>query len=108
MGLPRGPVATTPRTLEPGSHHVAAVRRADALAIFVDGREAAVARGATVGSIATAAPLRVGEDEAGRYHGAIEGFRCFDRALEPREVNALAAIGPSPAATAVHGEEART
>jgi Concanavalin A-like lectin/glucanases superfamily len=103
-----GLVATTPQTLEPGSHHVAAVRRADTLAIFVDGREAAAARGVAVGSVATAAPLRVGEDEAGRYPGAIDGFRCFDRALEPREVNALAAIGPSPAATAVHGEEART
>ena len=41
------------------------------------------------GSVATAAPLRVGEDEAGRYAGAIDGFQTFDRALEAREINAL-------------------
>ena len=47
-----GVVATTPRTLEPGRHHVAAVRRGGALSIYVDGREAATATGAVTGSIA--------------------------------------------------------
>ena len=40
-----GVVATTPRTLEPGRHHVAAVRRGGTLSIYVDGREAATAHG---------------------------------------------------------------
>ena len=84
-----GVVATTPRTLEPGRRHVVAVRRGGALTVFVDGREAATARGAISGSVATTAPLRVGEDEAGRYAGAISGFQTFDRALEVREINAL-------------------
>ena len=34
------------------------------------------------GSIATGAPLRIGEDEAGRYAGAIDDFQTFDRALD--------------------------
>lgn len=97
-----GVVATTPRSLDPGRHHVAAVRRAGSLTIFVDGREAATARGEVCGSMATAAALRIGEDEAGRYAGAIAGFQTFDHALEPREINAVAATPPA----AVHYEEA--
>ena len=90
-----GVVATTPRSLAPGRHHVAAVRRADALAIFVDGREAATARGEVRGSVATPAALRIGEDEAGRYAGAIDGFQTFGHALGSREINALAARPPA-------------
>src|SRR6185436_17072886 len=97
-----GVVAATPRTLEPGRRHIAAVRREGTLAIFVDGREEATARGAVSGSVATDAVLRVGEDEAGGYAGAIEGFQTFDRALGPQEINALAATA------AAHYEEAGT
>jgi Concanavalin A-like lectin/glucanases superfamily len=96
-----GVVATTPRTLQPGRHHVAAVRRAGALSVFVDGSEAAAARGAVTGSVASDAPLRVGEGEAGRYRGAINGFRIFDHALAPGEINALATMP-------VHHEEVGT
>jgi hypothetical protein len=100
-----GVVATTPRSLEPGRHHLAAVRRAGTLSIFVDGREAATARGAVSGSVANPAALRIGEDEAGRYAGAIDGFRTFDHPLEPREINALAAT-PAPQAPAMQYEGA--
>jgi hypothetical protein len=103
-----GVVATTPHALQAGRHHIAAVRRAGALALYVDGLEAATATGAVRGSIATAAPLRIGEDEAGAYRGGSEGFEAFDRALERREINALAAARPPLAATAVHHEEAGT
>ena len=106
--LAAGVVATTPRTLEAGRRHIAAVRRAGALSIYVDGREAATARGPVRGSVATTAPLRVGEDEAGRYAGAIDGFRTFDRALEAREISALAADGSPLTPPAVHYEEAAT
>jgi hypothetical protein len=84
-----GLVATTPRTLDPGRRHVVAVRRGSTLGVFVDGREAALARGEMIASVGTSAPLRVGEDESGRYTGTIDGFRVFDRALEPREIKAL-------------------
>jgi hypothetical protein len=84
-----GVVATTPRTLEPGRHHVVAVRRGGTLTVHVDGREAATATGAVTGSIATPAPLRTGEDEAGRYAGTIDDFQTFDRALDLREIGAL-------------------
>ena len=102
-----GTVATTPRTLEPGWRHIAGVRRGGTLTVYVDGREAAVARGAPSGSVATAAALRVGEDETGRYAGSIDGFRAFDRALEPREINALAATGSPHSGSAAHDGEAR-
>jgi hypothetical protein len=84
-----GLVATTPRTLDPGRRHVVAVRRGSTLGVFVDGREAAFARGEMIGSVGTSASLRVGEDESGRYAGTIDGFRVFDRALEPRAIKAL-------------------
>jgi Concanavalin A-like lectin/glucanases superfamily len=103
-----GVVATTPRTLEPGWRHVAAVRRASKLSIFVDGRQAAAASGVLSGSLATTAPLRIGEDEAGRYVGAIDDFRILDRALEPREIHALAAIRPPASATAMQHQEVGT
>jgi hypothetical protein len=106
--LAAGVVATTPRALEAGRRHIAAVRRAGALSIYVDGREAATGRGDVTGSIATAAPLRIGEDEAGRYTGAIDGFRTFDRALEVREISALAANRSPLSTPAVHYEEAGT
>ncbi len=103
-----GVVATTPRTLEPGRRHIAAVRRAGALVIYVDGREAATANGAVTGSLATPAPLRIGEDEAGRYAGAIDGFRTFDRALDAREISALAADDTPRPTMSGHYEEAAT
>jgi hypothetical protein len=84
-----GAVATTPRTLEPGRHHVAAVRRAGTLSIYVDGVVAAATTGSVTGSIATDAPLRIGEDEAGRHAGAIDDFQTFDRALDLREIGAM-------------------
>ncbi len=84
-----GVVATTPHTLEPGRHHVAAVRRAGTLTVYIDGREAATARGSVTGSIASAAPLRVGEDETGPSTGEIDRFQTFDRALTERETAAL-------------------
>ena len=93
--LGAGVVATTPHSLAPGRRHIAAVRRGGALSVFVDGREAAAARGDVSGSVETGAPLRVGEDEAGRYAGAIDGFRAFDRALEPKEIKALHQRGGS-------------
>jgi hypothetical protein len=94
--LATGVVATTPRPLEPGRRHVAAVRRAGALAIYVDGAEAATARGPVTGLLAGAGPLRVGEDESGRYRGGIAGFTALDRALSGREIMALAAASPPP------------
>jgi hypothetical protein len=87
--LGAGVVATTPRALEPGRHRIAAVRRGGSLAVYVDGREAATARGDVTGSIATAVPLRIGEDASGRHAGAIDEFQTFDRALDPREIGAL-------------------
>jgi hypothetical protein len=89
--LAAGTVATTARTLEPGRHHVAAVRSGGRLAVYVDGREAASAQGAITGSLASPAELAIGVDEAGRFGGAVRDARTFARALAPRELEALAA-----------------
>jgi hypothetical protein len=70
---------------------VTAVRRGGALTIYVDGREAASAHGAITGPVTTDAPLRIGEDEAGRYGGRIGDVRTYGRALDGREIEALAA-----------------
>lgn len=86
-----GVVATTPASLAPGRHHVAAVRKGGALTVYVDAREAASARGAITGSIANDAPLRTGEDEAGPFGGTIGAVRMLGQALGSREVAALAA-----------------
>jgi hypothetical protein len=70
---------------------VAAVRRGATLTVYVDGAPAATARGTLAGSVATAAPLTIGEDASGRFRGGIEGAATHDRALEPGEIEALAA-----------------
>jgi hypothetical protein len=85
-----GVVATTPRTLTPGRHHVAAVRRGRTLTVYVDGAVAATARGTIAGSVATGAPLTIGEDASGRFRGGLEGAATHDRALDAGEVEALA------------------
>lgn len=86
-----GVVATTPRSLEPGWHHIAAVRRGSSVSVWVDGREAASATGQLPGSIATDVALRIGEDETGPYGDAIAEFRAEDRALDDNQIVALAA-----------------
>ena len=53
-----GTVATSTRALEPGVHHIAAVRTGGRLAVHVDGRQVATARGDITGSLATPAPLQ--------------------------------------------------
>ena len=92
-----GVVATTPRTLTPGRHHVAARSWGDRVSIHVDGREAATASGVLPGPASTAAPLRIGEDETGPYRGGLTGFRMDPRPLEEREIAALAASPPPQA-----------
>ena len=55
-----------------------------------DGRQVATARGDITGSLATPAPLRIGEDERGRYGAPLAGFIAVDRALDEPEIAALA------------------
>jgi hypothetical protein len=81
-----GTVATTAHALEPGRRHIAAVRRGGTLTVYVDGREAASARGRITGPLTGEAPLRVGEDESGPSGAPVSGFQAVDAALGPREI----------------------
>jgi hypothetical protein len=84
--LQAGAVATTPRSLEPGWHHVAGVRRGGTLAIYVDGRQEATSTGSFTGSIANDVELQVGHDQAGAYAHGLHGFVATDRALSEKEI----------------------
>jgi Concanavalin A-like lectin/glucanases superfamily len=92
-----GIVATTPRSLPPGWHHVAARSRGDQVSIHIDGREVATARGHLPRAATTPARLRIGEDETGPYGAQIVGFSMNQRPLDDREIAALAAAPPAEA-----------
>ena len=92
-----GIVATTPRSLAPGWHHVAARSRGDQVSIHIDGREVATAHGHLPRAATTPARLRIGEDETGPYAGRIVGFGMHPRPLDGREIAALAAAPPPEA-----------
>ncbi len=91
-----GVVATTPRTLTPGWHHIAAVCDRTSIAIYVDGREMATAKGELTRPIANSAELRVGEDDSGRFKGAVERVQLHRRALQAQELAAAADAPPPP------------
>jgi Concanavalin A-like lectin/glucanases superfamily len=99
-----GIVCTTPRSLTPGWHHIVGLRREGSLSVHVDGRQVAETLGDLPGSIATEAVLRFGEDESGKFAGAIEGFQIFDRVLDGRELRTLAET-PRPSLMAKSVEE---
>ncbi|MEO8272943.1 MAG: LamG-like jellyroll fold domain-containing protein [Chloroflexota bacterium] len=92
--LGAGIVATTPHSLEPGWHHVAATARSSGVSIHVDGREAATSTGRLPAPVAREAPLRIGSGEAGAYRGRLDGFRLDEIPLDDRQIAALAASRP--------------
>lgn len=92
-----GTVATTSRPLDAGWRHLAAVRRGGRVSIHVDGRLAAAASGQLLGSLETGAALTVGSGAGGRFGGRLAGVAGHPRALDDREIAALAAAGPPPA-----------
>jgi hypothetical protein len=89
-----GTVVTTSRALDPGWHHVVAVRRGRELALYVDGELAATRSGDVAGSIETAAPVRAADDPGG-FHGSASGFEGWTTALDARSVARLAATSRS-------------
>jgi hypothetical protein len=90
-----GIVATTPDSLEPGWHHVAARAWETRVSVHIDGREVATASGQLPGPATTSARLRIGEDETGLYGGRLAGFRIHHRPLDEREIAGLAVTPPS-------------
>jgi hypothetical protein len=97
QGMGVGIVATTPRSLEPGWHHVAARSRGNQVTIHIDGREVASAEGQLPRPAVTSAALRIGQDETGPYRDEIAAFRMDPRPLDDREIAELAASRPPEA-----------
>ncbi|TMR15303.1 laminin G [Nonomuraea turkmeniaca] len=73
-------------------HHVALRRQGGTVTLFVDGAQAGVASGA--GGAVTGddpAPIYLGQglDGANRFHGSMDEFRIYDRALSTAELTRL-------------------
>lgn len=93
--LSAGIVATTPRSLEPGWHHVAATARSNEVSIHVDGLEVATATGRLPAPLTLEAPLTIGAGEAGPYRAPLLDFRLDEAPLDDRQIAALAAARPA-------------
>jgi hypothetical protein len=89
-----GVVATSTRSLEPGRHHIVAIREGDRISLMIDGRVAASAWGSLPRSLDTSAPLEVGRGAAGHFRGGVHGLRSFDRPLTAGEMSDLAEQRP--------------
>lgn len=84
------------QSLSSGWHHVAAVKAAGRLALFVDGRRVAQSRAFAAADyqLDGAAPLRLGSGPTGRLNGRLADVRIYQRALSAAEVAALAKRRP--------------
>lgn len=89
-----GAVASGDRSLTPGWHHLAGTRRGGIVTLYVDGTPVGSADDAGPdGSIAPGAgtPLVIGGGPRAGFEGELAGVRLWDRALDPAELQALAA-----------------
>ncbi len=93
-----GQQASWGHPLSPGRHHVAAVKSATQLRLYVDG--ALVAQTppfeADGYDLDSAAPLRLGTGTNGPLNGRLNDLRMWGRTLSPAEIRALAAEAPKP------------
>jgi hypothetical protein len=86
-----GANVTHDRDLGTGWKHLAAVRSATELQLFVDGRRVAAKRiaGETY-NLTCDAPLRIGSGASDSFHGRLRDVRVYDRALSAEDVSGLA------------------
>jgi hypothetical protein len=78
--------------LTSGWRHIAAVRTAERLRLYVDGVMVAQSRTfpATEYDLESKAPLQIGTGSNGRLRSIRRDVRVYDRAITPAEVRALA------------------
>ena len=88
-----GTVATWDHAFPPGWRHVAAVRDAEALRLYVDGVAVAAscASGAPELDVTTGRPLTIGFGANDFFRGRLGDLRLYDHPLGAPEVAALAA-----------------
>ncbi|OHB83035.1 MAG: hypothetical protein A2V98_12575 [Planctomycetes bacterium RBG_16_64_12] len=97
--LAAGKCVTHDRALAPGWRHVAAVKSAGRLRLFVDGEcvAASSAFNAADYDLSNRQPLRIGLGEHDYFNGRLKDLRIYNRALADEDVRALARPeSPSP------------
>lgn len=79
-----------------GWHHIAAVKTATRLALYVDGKTVAESTGfdASAWNLDSGAPLRLGTGMNGPFNGQLRDVRMHQRALSVAEIEAIAAQKP--------------
>ncbi|MDP2349695.1 MAG: LamG domain-containing protein [Chloroflexota bacterium] len=88
-----GAVATGDRSLAPGWHHLAGVRRGRSVSLYVDGAHVATRESdAMSGRLAPRPdlPLVLGGGPRAGFEGDLAAVRLWERALDPGEVRTLA------------------
>jgi hypothetical protein len=91
LSMEAGKSATHDYPLEPGWRHVAAIRAADRLKLYVDGELVAQSTqfSATDYDISNDRPLKIGFGAHDYFNGAIAAVRIYNRALSGDEITAL-------------------
>lgn len=92
--LSAGCLALDERELPRGWHHLVAVREADRLLLYVDGRQAAVEPLAGAAwELSTDRPLRIGRGSTDYYYGRLRDLRWYRGALSAATIAELHADG---------------
>jgi hypothetical protein len=93
-----GQQVTWGHTLSSAWHHIAAVKSANRLTLYVDGKMAAQTPAFDAASydLETAAPLRIGNGANGALQGRLADVRVYRRTLGAAEIEALAKKPPKP------------
>ena len=91
-----GAVASLDRSVAPGWHHLAGIRDGRSVTLYLDG----VAVASTVGAITDGplaprpgTPLVLGGGPRADFEGELADVRLWDRALDPRAIERMAAPG---------------
>ena len=92
LSLEAGRNATCDHALEPGWHHIAAVRRGGQLALYIDGGELGIssAFNAAEYDLSNALPLKIGLGQHDYFNGRLADMRLYRGALGEREIGNLA------------------
>ncbi|MEQ1850825.1 MAG: LamG domain-containing protein, partial [Chthoniobacteraceae bacterium] len=83
-------------TLPDGWHHIAAVKTASRLTLYVDGKQVAESTGfdASAWNLHSEAPLRLGTGMNGPFNGQLADLQIHIRALPAEEITDMAARHP--------------